>query len=60
VTRGLRESHYEVLLNLNSNKIRVIKSRRMKLAGYLQLMGEMRYTYTILDVISEATDLEED
>jgi hypothetical protein len=62
VTKGLRESHYEELRNLDSssNIIRVIKSERMRLAGYLPLMGEMRYTYTILDGISEATDLAED
>jgi hypothetical protein len=38
----------------------MIKSRKLRFAGYLPLMGEMRYTCTILDGISEATNLAED
>jgi hypothetical protein len=45
-----RELHNEVLNNLycSPNIIRVIKSRRMKLAGYVERMGDRRGAYRVL------------
>jgi hypothetical protein len=50
VTRGWRKLHNEELRNLFSSPtiIRIIKSRRMRLAGQVARMGEKRNTYWIL------------
>jgi hypothetical protein len=49
VTGGWRKQHNEELNNLYSppSIIRIIKSRRMKLAGHTARMGEKRNTYKI-------------
>jgi hypothetical protein len=45
-----RKLHGEELHNLHSltNIIRIIKSRKMRLAGHIARIGEMRNTYRIL------------
>jgi hypothetical protein len=50
VTRGWRKMHNEELHNLYSspNIIRMIKSRRMKWAGHVSCMEEMRNAFKIL------------
>jgi hypothetical protein len=50
VTSGWRKLHNEEPHSLYSspNKIRMIKSRRMRWAGYVARMGEKRNTYRIL------------
>jgi hypothetical protein len=50
VTGGWRELHDEALPNVYSspNIIRMIKSNRIGLAGYVGCMGEIRNTYKIL------------
>jgi hypothetical protein len=49
-TGGWRKLHNEELHNLYSstNMIRIIKSRRMKCAGHVACMRELRNTYKIL------------
>jgi hypothetical protein len=50
VTGGWRKLHSEELHNLYSspNIIRMIKPRRMRWAGHVARMGEMRHAYEIL------------
>jgi hypothetical protein len=50
VTGGSRKLYNEELHNLCSTRsiIRMIKSRRMRLAGHLERMGEKRNAYRIL------------
>jgi hypothetical protein len=50
VTRGWRKLHNEELYGLYSSSsiVRVIKERRMRLAGHVALMGEVRGAYNIL------------
>jgi hypothetical protein len=50
VTGGWRKLHNEELQNLYSSPsiIRMIKSRRMRLAGHVARMGERRNAYRIL------------
>jgi hypothetical protein len=50
VTGGWRKLHNEALHNLYSspNIIRMIKSRRIRWAGYVARIGKMRNAYTIL------------
>jgi hypothetical protein len=50
VVGGWRKLHNEELCSLYSspNIIRVIKSRRMRWAGHVACMGEMRNAYIIL------------
>jgi hypothetical protein len=50
VTGGWRKLHNEELHNLYSSPsiIRMIKSRRMRLAGHVARMGEKRTGYSIL------------
>jgi hypothetical protein len=62
VAGGWRRLHYEELHNLQAsqNIIKVIKSRRMRLAGYVACMGEMRNAYSILVGESEGKRLFED
>jgi hypothetical protein len=50
VTGGWRKLHNEELHNLYSSPsiIRMIKSRRMRLAGYVARIGEKRNAYRIL------------
>jgi hypothetical protein len=50
VTRGWRKLHNEELHNLYSSPsiIRIIKSRRMRWAGYVVRMGEKRNVYRLL------------
>jgi hypothetical protein len=50
VTGGWRKLHNEELHNLysSSNIIRMMKSRRMRLAGYIARMREKRNGYRIL------------
>jgi hypothetical protein len=50
VTGGWRELHNEELHGLYSSPsiIRVIKARRMRLAGHVARMGEVRGAYSIL------------
>jgi hypothetical protein len=47
---GWKELHNEELHNLNSlpNIIRMIKSRKMRLAGHITCMGEKRNAYRVL------------
>jgi hypothetical protein len=49
-TEGWRKLHNEELRNLYSSPsiIRIIKSRRMRLAGYVARMGEKRNVYRLL------------
>jgi hypothetical protein len=49
VTGGWRKLHNEELHNLYSSpsKIRIIKSRRMRWAGYVARMGEERNVYRL-------------
>jgi hypothetical protein len=49
-TGGWRKLHNEELHNLYSSQsiIRIIKSRRMRLAGHVARMGEKRNAYRIL------------
>jgi hypothetical protein len=49
---GWRKLRNDELRNLHSspNKIRMIKSRRMRLAGHVVCMGEKRSAYTVLVV----------
>jgi hypothetical protein len=55
VNRGWRKLHNEELHNLYSfpSIIRIIKSRRMRWAGYVARMGEKRNAYRILVVKPE-------
>jgi hypothetical protein len=50
VTGGWRKLHNEELHNLYSSPsiIRIIKSRRMRWAGYVARMGEKRNVYRLL------------
>jgi len=50
VAGGWRRLHHEELYNLyaSQNIMRVIKSGRMRWAGHVALMREMRNAYTIL------------
>jgi hypothetical protein len=50
MTAGWRKPHNEELRDLYSllNVIRMIKSRRMRLAGHVAQMGEKRNTYRLL------------
>jgi hypothetical protein len=50
VMGGWRKLHYEELHNLHSSQIiiRMIKSRRMRLAGHVARMGQKRNVYRIL------------
>jgi hypothetical protein len=48
VTGGWRKLHNEELHNLYSSPIRTIKSRRMRWAGHVALMGAKRNAYRIL------------
>jgi hypothetical protein len=50
VTGGWRKLHNEELHNLYSSPsiIRSIKSRRMRLADYVERMGEKRTAYILL------------
>jgi hypothetical protein len=50
VAGGWRKLHNEKLHNLcpSTNIIRVIKSRRMRCAGHVARMGQMRNAYNIL------------
>jgi hypothetical protein len=50
VTRGWRKLHNEELHSLDSSRniIRMIKSRRMRWAGYVTRMGTKRNAYRIL------------
>jgi hypothetical protein len=50
VTGGWRKLHNEELHNLYSSPsmIRIIKSRRMRLAGHVARMGEKRNVYRLL------------
>ena len=50
VTREWRRLHNEELNDLYSspNIVRVIKSRRMRLAGHVARMGEERWAYRVL------------
>jgi hypothetical protein len=50
VIGGWREQHNEELRNLycSPSVIRIIKSKRMRLAGHVARMGEKRNTYRIL------------
>jgi hypothetical protein len=55
VARGWRRLHNEELHNLyaSSNIIRVIKLKRIRSAGYVEHMGEMRKVYKIFIRISK-------
>jgi hypothetical protein len=55
VTGDWRELHNEELHSLysSSNKIRMIKSRRVRWAGHITRMGEKRNAYRILVVKPE-------
>jgi hypothetical protein len=55
VTGGWRKLHNEELCGLYSSTsiVRVIKGRRMKWAGHVACMGEVRGAYNILVVRSE-------
>jgi hypothetical protein len=50
VVGGWRRLHNEELHTLYSsrNVIRIVKSRRMKLAGHVERMGEITNAYSIL------------
>jgi hypothetical protein len=50
VTGGWRKRHNEELHGLYSSPsiVRVIKARRMRLAGHVECMGEVRGAYNIL------------
>jgi hypothetical protein len=50
VTGGWRKLHNEELHNLYSSPsiIRIIMSRRMRLAGHVARMGEKRYVFRLL------------
>jgi hypothetical protein len=50
VTGGWRKMHNEELHDLHSSSsiIRIIKSRRMRLAQHVALMGEKRNVYRLL------------
>jgi hypothetical protein len=50
VTGEWRKLHNEELRDLYSSPsiIRIIKSRRVRWAGHVARMGEMRYTYRLL------------
>jgi hypothetical protein len=50
VTGGWRKLHNEELHNLHTSPsiIRIIKSRRMRLAGHMARMGEKRNVYRLL------------
>jgi hypothetical protein len=50
VAGGWRRLHNEELHNLyaSSNFIRVVRSRRTRLTGYVARMGDMRNAYSIL------------
>jgi hypothetical protein len=50
VTRGRRKLHNEELHGLYSSPsfVRVIKARRMRWAGYVARMGEVKGAYNIL------------
>jgi hypothetical protein len=62
VERGWRRLHNEELRNLcaSPNIIRVIKSRRVRWAGRVAHMGEMRAAYKILVEKPEGRDYSED
>jgi hypothetical protein len=55
MTGGWRRLHNEELHNLyaSQNIIMMIKSRRMRLAGHVARMGQIRYLYNILVVNHE-------
>jgi hypothetical protein len=57
VTRGWRKIHNEELNNLypSPNIIRMIKSRRMRLAWYVARIGKKRNAYRILVSKAETT-----
>jgi hypothetical protein len=50
-TGGWRKLHNEELSdwNCSPNKIRIIKSRRMRWAGHVARMGEMRNVHSLLE-----------
>jgi hypothetical protein len=62
VLRGWRRLHNEELHNLyaSPNIVKVIKSRRMRLAGYVTHIGEMRNAYYILVENLKGRDHSED
>jgi hypothetical protein len=62
VTGGRRKLNHEELHSLyySPNVIRIIKSRRMRLAGHVACMGEMRNAYKILVESLKETDHSED
>jgi hypothetical protein len=55
VTGGLRKLRYEELHNLysSSDTVMMIKSRRMRWAGHIARVGEMRNAYKFLTVKPE-------
>jgi hypothetical protein len=55
VAGGCRRLHNEELHNLyvSPNFVSVIKSRRLRWAGHIELMGEIRHAYKILEGKSE-------
>jgi hypothetical protein len=62
VVGGLRRLHNEKLHNLYAapNTLKVIKLRRMRLAGHVACIGEMRYAYKILTENLKGRDHAED
>jgi hypothetical protein len=60
VTGGWRKLHNEELLNLYSSIIRMIKSRRMRLAGHVASAGEKRNANKILVGKLKERDRQED